>query len=190
MSVRRSTGFPPKLLGRHVGGRPGASARAGEVCLAGNLRKAEVEDLYLPVIGHDQVGRLDISMRDSRIVCMFQALRQLEREITHFVDWKRPLAELLRQRLTSVVRHDDVEAAVLALTDVVNAANVGVVECRNGARLPEKTGVASVTHRFLAGEQLDGNFAAESSVFRFVDHTEATTADAATQSVGTESRSL
>ena len=68
-SLRPSTSLPQRLLGRHVVDRAdrdavGRGERRRVVGLHQDAQ-AEVEHLDLPVLGQEQVGRLDVAVDDS-----------------------------------------------------------------------------------------------------------------------------
>jgi hypothetical protein len=71
--------------------------------------------------------------------------------------------------------HDDVEA-VLVLADIVNRADVGVVEGGGGTgfALESLAGLRVLGQRF--GQELEGYATAEAPVFGFIDHSHTPTA--------------
>lgn len=71
-----------------------------------------------------------------------------------FSDRQRPARQSLLERLALVVGHDDVELAVV-LTDVVNGADVGIVESRGGARFAQKALLGGVVPAVLRWQKLD-----------------------------------
>jgi len=70
----------------------------------------------------------------------------------------------------SVQKLHDEESAVFFLADVVNSADVGVVERGCGFGLAAKALQCLAVLRQVFGEKLESDEAAETRIFRFVDH--------------------
>jgi hypothetical protein len=66
-------------------------------------------------------------------MCRVQRVSNLHAEVDELIDGKRPAANQMLQRLPfEPLHHDEVLVAVEA--DVVDRADVRVIECRRGAR--------------------------------------------------------
>ena len=77
---------------------------------------------------------------------------------------------------TVEVLHDDVGAAFL-IADVVDGADVGMVESGGGAGFALEAAQSLRVAGDLVGEKFEGDEAVEASVFGFVDHAHAATAE-------------
>ena len=89
-----------------------------------------------------------------------------------------PAGEPILQRRALQILHDD-ERPLVLLADVVDGADVRVVErrCRSRlAREPARPGVA----REFVGDELERDGAAEARIFGFVQHAHAAAADRST----------
>jgi hypothetical protein len=71
----------------------------------------------------------------------------------------------LGQTLAVDVLHDDEDALVL-FADLVDGADVGVVECRGGLGLVDQPLPGLIAVRVPLGQHLDGHLAAERCVLR------------------------
>src|SRR5262249_41356029 len=76
----------------------------------------------------------------------------------------------LLQRLPLEILHGD-EGLAFVLTDLVNRADVGMIECRGGTRFTSKAFQRLGVHGKTFGQELQCHEAAEFTVLGFVDHT-------------------
>ena len=146
-AVERS---PPRLLRRHVGHRPHDVPGAREVLLGhdlgGALRvlgrprprarlgQAEVQDLRLPPPRQEDVRGLDVAVDDALRVGHVQRVRHPDGDVHELVRVHRPAGDALAQgQALEELHHDELLALVLA--DVVDHADVRVVEGRGGSGL-------------------------------------------------------
>ena len=184
-----------RLLGRHVGDRPdrragrrerlvrdlgrpkrGFGDLAGLVASLDRLGEAEVQDLGLPALRHEYVGGLDVPVHDSLGVCGLQRVGDLHREPQKLAGGQGPPVDVLLQRLAFQQLGRDEEPAV-DLVDVVDGADVRVVQCRGRPRLaPEAFEGVAVSGKIL-GEELQRHVPAESRVLGAVDDAHATASD-------------
>ena len=137
------------LLGRHVGDGADCRARIGEPARrAGQLGEAEVEDLHLAVLGQHEVRRLDVAMDDAGVMGPRQPARHLQGDVDRLADGQRAAGDARPQRLAGVERHGDEQATVLGAVDVVDGADVRVVEGGGAARFA----VEAIAGRRVPGE--------------------------------------
>jgi hypothetical protein len=85
--------------------------------------------------------------------------------------------DLLPQRLPLVVGHGHEHPAVFRLVDLVDDADVGVLEAGDRPRLLEEARPRRGVARQLGGEQLEGDVAPEPHVLRPVDDAHPALAD-------------
>ena len=118
------------LFGGHIRGRTQDGGRLGELRSLGELCEAEVHDLDLALRRHHQVGAFDVTMDDALVVGGLQALGGLDRNVQCLVELERTVGDLILHRVAFEVGHGE-ECLSLGLVDLVNRADVGVVElCR------------------------------------------------------------
>ena len=77
-------------------------------------------------------------MHDARAVGLRQPLANLRGDVHRLVHLQRPPLDPLLQRLALVVGHHEVQLPVGGLVDLVDRADVGVVEGRGRFRLLQK----------------------------------------------------
>src|SRR6185437_12889387 len=77
--------------------------------------------------------------------------------------------EVLQRNPIQELHYD--EGLVLILPDVVNGADVGVIQSRRGLRLALKSGQGLWVAEHLIGQELEGNKTVQAGVLRLVDHT-------------------
>jgi hypothetical protein len=124
----------PHLLGAHVSHRAGPLSRRGELAPR-KLGDAEVQDLEHAVGGDHEVRRLDVPVDHAPLVGLGQPASRLQGEGDDLGRGHRPPLQAPRQRLALVVRHRDEELAVLRLADLVDGADVEMVERGRGLGL-------------------------------------------------------
>ena len=181
-----------ELLGGHVGQRAHGDAhlrqgvlrrRRGVARVAGlgsrhELREAEIEDLDLTARGQEEVPRLDVPVDDPLDVSRVERVRDLGPELRHPLRGQRGLPEeLLEGRPLEQLEHE--EGLVLVGPDVVEDADVGVVQAGDGRRLALEPlhGARGAGARGM--EELEGDLAPEARVARPVDDAHAAAPQAA-----------
>ncbi len=138
--------------------------------MLGDLRESEIQHLQLPARRDDDVLRFDVTMHDAGGVGRLQRLRRLYADVRHFVGRQRVRSDPLGQTLAVDILHDD-EDALVFFADLVDGADVGMVECRGGLGLIDQPLPGLIAVRAPLGQHLDGNFAVERGVFREKDLT-------------------
>jgi hypothetical protein len=156
------------LLGRHVGdgandgtvhghGR-GARRHVGESGSAGQGRigfgQAEIQQLGAGFCEHDVAG-LEIAVGDAIAVRFIESAGNLRAEREHLRRGERSFLQALRQRLAFEEFHDDEIHAVL-LADVVQRADVRMIEAGNDFGFAFETLAAGSIVGEFVGENLDG----------------------------------
>ena len=180
------------MLGRHVGERADGRARPGERGLARHLRDAEVEQLDARgLVGHrdkcgagdgligtrsrrlaraqEDVGRLDVAMNDAGLVRRGDATRDLDDDVEGLVNRRRPAGDPLLERLAFVIGHGQEHAAVGALVDLVDRADVRMIERRNRACFDQQALLGLLVLEQRQRQELQGDGAFEARVFGLVD---------------------
>src|SRR5271165_114908 len=106
-------------------------------CLQGSLRgtylrQAEVENLGVSTPGDENIGGLDIAMNDARLMGGVQRIRDVNRQSQQQFRLHRTATDAMLQRHAIEELHRNERSAVL-LIDVVDRADVGMVQRRGGA---------------------------------------------------------
>jgi hypothetical protein len=96
------------------------------------LCQTEIQDLCLPVPGHKEVGRLDVAVHNAAPVCRLQRSGNLQSQRQQFLQFHRPFGQNVFERLALQQLHGN-EWAALMLANLIDGANIGMVQCRRGA---------------------------------------------------------
>src|SRR6185295_17961431 len=158
--------------------RPHHRADAGEPGLIGQLGDAEVEELRLAVGGDDDVGGLDVAVDDPPLVGAGEAGGDLPGDLDGLAEGERTALDAVAQRLALVERHGDEQRAVLGLADLVDGAEVRMVERRGGLGLADEAPLLLLGSAALRGEELQGDEPVEPQVARLVHDAHAPAAEA------------
>ena len=179
------------LLGRHVGGGADRGARTGEVRFDGlgscglvltgatrgrDLGQAEIENLGVAALGYEDVGGFDVAVHDAFGVRGIECVGDLDGEGKQSVQLERSCADQVFERLAVEKLHGDEGLAVL-FADVVNGANVGVVQCGCGLGLALKAGERLRVAGYFIGKEFQGYEAMQARVFGFINHAHAAAAE-------------
>ena len=139
------------------------------------LREPEVEELRARLRQHD-VGGLQVAMRDALPVRFVERVGDLDRNLQRLVEGQRPFLEARGQRLAVEMRHDQIVRAIDA-ADVVDAADVRMVQGRDGASLALEAGSQIGIASDLTWQDLDRDRPIEARVACSVDLTHSARAD-------------
>src|SRR5208282_1698886 len=121
-----------ELLGTQVLGQVPANRRseAANRC-SRELGQAEVENLGVSPVGDKNVCRLDVAVDDSLGVRGVESVGNLNRQAEQDFRLHGLSADAMLERLAVQKLHGNERLPVL-LADIVNRANVGVIERRGG----------------------------------------------------------
>ena len=184
--------FPPAhLLRRHVGDGAQHRAGAGQVRLVqrlgvvgsvaladprpAHLRQTEVENLGVAALGDEDVRRLDVAMDDALGVRGVERIRDLNRQRDKLVILHRTRADGVLERQAIEKLHGD-ERLAFMLVNVVNGADVGMIQRRSGLRLALEAGQSLRIFGDIVGQEFQRDKAAELEVLRLVNHAHAAAA--------------
>ena len=177
------------LLGRCVAGRAKDRSRSGEgtrlrrkttvdLWRAGSeLGKAKVDQFHLPVAGHKDISRLEVSMKDALLMGGCQAERDLYRVLDGLTRSKRSRVHQLPQGLAIQKLGNDVRGPLVRAC-VEDGYDVGVVQRAYGLCFPFEANDLFLRVQRL-GEDLNGDFASETGITRPVDFPHPTGAEQA-----------
>ena len=123
----------------------------------------------MPALGHEEVRRLDVAVNDPFGMRGRKAIRNLAADVEHLLDRQRLAGDSLLERAAIEQFQHDVRLPFV-LADVVDGADIGVVERRDGARLSLKPfeHVAGADRR--RRQKLDRDGPAQAEVFGAIHH--------------------
>src|SRR5450432_875376 len=121
-------------------------------------------------------------MHDACGVCGIQCVCDLNSKRQCFPDLQRLASDPVPQRLPLQQLHGD-EGPPIGLVNLVDRANVRVVQRRRSLGLPLETAESLWVVSQFVGKKLQGHVATEFEVFGFIDHTHAPTTDPAENAV-------
>ena len=159
-----------RLLGRHVGRGADGCALAGQLRRRrGQLRQAEIHHDGAALGGDHDVGRFDVAMDGAVVVGFLEPLGHLNPEIDQPVDVERPLADHRRELAAFEIGHRD-ERLPIGLIDLVDRANVGVVQRRRGTGFAKETGLGVFRAECLGGKEFERNEPLQPQILGFIDN--------------------
>jgi hypothetical protein len=185
------------LLRRHVGrraddhaggGQPvgdGHGGRRAVVARPGQLREAEVDDLYVPVARDHDVRGLHIAVHDPDLVRAGERLGHVECELDR--PWRRqwPAGHERAERFAPHELHDD-ESEAVDLADLVDDGDVRMLECGGGPRFLHEARPSARMGDERRGQDLHGDVAVEPRVTSAVHLSHPARAHALDDLVGAE----
>jgi hypothetical protein len=171
--VRDGAERGPRARQADVRGAVARSTRAGR----GLLGQPEVEQLGVTATGHENIRRLDVAMDDIAAVRGVERIDNLHGEVEQFLVRQRLAANPVLQRLALEQFHHDERLAVV-LADLVNHADVGMIQRRRGARFAREALERRLVLRHFRGQELQGDGSAERHVLGFVHHAHTPAAEA------------
>ena len=169
------------LLGRHVRDRSKRAPRTrqavdrrhgrrGVITAAScsDLGQPEIENLRVSARGDEEICRLDVAVDDAGRVRCFERVGDLDRQRQQPIDLERAPCDLMLQRRPVEKLHDEKRAAVL-LADIVDRADVGVVQRRCGSRLAAESCQRVGIPRQVWRQELQRDKPMQPRVLGFVD---------------------
>ena len=151
-------------------GLNGRGAQGKALRFERDFRQPEVENLRLTSIGDEDICGLDVAMDDALRVCRVESVGDLNTQIKHRFDLQRLTSDSMPERLTLQQFHGD-EGSPVGFVNLIDGADVGVVQRGRGLGLPLKTAEGLSVFGELVGKELQGDVAAELQVFRLVHNT-------------------
>jgi hypothetical protein len=177
----RIDGEPAHLLGRHVAGRAHHHAglrrehfggRAGRVRTGGLRRQqfgeAEIQDFQPAVFGEEEVLGFQVPVYDALGMSRGEPAGGLHRVVNRFTRRDGSPAQAVAQCFAFEQFFDDVDRPVFA-TDIVNGDDIRVVQRARGAGLLLEARAALGIEPESAGQDFDGDVAAQARIARAVD---------------------
>jgi hypothetical protein len=119
-------------------------------------------------LGDENIRRFDVAVDDTLFVCCVERVSHLYAQLQQQIHRQRLAPDTMFERLPFEMLHHDEEPAVL-LPDLMNRADVRVIQRRRGACLSLKSLQRIGIARQFLGQKLQGDVAAEARVLSFVD---------------------
>ncbi len=159
------------LGGETEAGRYGGVAGSASA-LRHELGEAEIQELHLAASSDKNVGGLDVAVDYGFRMSGIQGVGHLIAIFGDPLDVQRLARNAVFEGEPLENFHDD-EVLAFVLVHVVDGADVRMVEGRGGAGFAlEALGCQAILGK-LFGEELEGDEAAKSNVFRFIHHSHA-----------------
>ena len=102
---------------------------AGRTARQTDLRQPKIQNLGVSALGHKQVCGLDVAVDYAFCVCRVQRVGNLDGKGQNQLGFHRSPSDAVFQRQPVQKLHGDEGLSVL-LADVVDRADVGVIQCR------------------------------------------------------------
>ena len=166
-------GLAAGLLRRHVGGcshhdtlpRAGNRGHVRLRCGRPALGEAEIEHFHAIARGDEDVGGFDVAVDDARAMRGVQRVGNLDAHVEQRVQAQRTRGEPILQRRPLQILHHDERSPVL-LADVVDRADVWMVERRCGPGFALKAAQRLGITRQIFGDELERHGTAEAANLR------------------------
>ncbi len=172
------------LLGRHVGDGSQGGAGTGEMlwrgkrgagvrhsrCRGGGIQlsQPEIENLGMAALGHKNVCWLDIAMDDAFGVRRVESVGNFDGNLKNAFQLYRTALDGVFEGHAIEEFHGD-ECFALLLTDVVDGADIRVIQCGGGLRFALETRQSLGILGNFVRQKFQSDEAMEARVFRFVD---------------------
>ena len=135
----------------------------------GELGEPEIENLGRAAVDQKNVGGLDVAVDDAFGVRRIKAAGNLNADLQQFCQLDAALGDAVLESLALQQLHGD-EGTAFEFADVVNRADVRMVQRRCGARLAVESLDGRGIVRRLLGEKFERDAAPQARVAGAVDH--------------------
>jgi hypothetical protein len=128
----------------------------------------------VPALGYEDVRGLDVSVNDALAVSGVQSIGDVDRQSQQ----RRNLDGLSRDAMPESNALEELhrdKGPIIILADLVNRADVGMVQRRGGARLAAEALQCLWVASYIFGKELERDVSAQIGVFGLVDHAHAAT---------------
>ena len=149
------------------------------------LGEPEIQDLCMLAGSDEDVGRLDVAMDNARLIGGIQPVGDFDCQWQQFHHRHWFAADALLERLTLHEFHCDVGATIL-LADVVDGADVWMIESRGGPGFAAEAAKRIPIRRHFGGQEFDGRKASQTNVLGLVHDAHAAAAERAQQTIRTD----
>lgn len=175
----------PRLLGGHVCDGAGRRSGPGERHV-GNLGQTEVQQPDHAIGAEDDVCRLHVPMHDTVGVCRPQPAGHLHGDRHRLGRRHGSPSEPLLQGFALVTGHGDERPAGRGFSDLVDAADIGVLQRRRGAGLHQQPLPGLQLGAQVGREELERHLPVQPGIVGPVDRPHTSAAEGADQPVMTD----
>jgi len=130
----------------------------------------------MATLGDENVGRFDVTMNDALGVSGIESVGDLDGDIEKAVQFEWLAGDEMLQCDSIEEFHDD-EGFAVRLSDVIDSANVGVVQGGSGLRFPFEAGERQRIFGDLVGQELESDAAMKAGIIGFVNNAHTATAE-------------
>ena len=123
-------------------------------------------------MGDEDVRGFDVAVHDPLGVGDFQGIGDLDGQLQQFLNFHGLIINVMFQGHALEQFHAD-EGTPFMLPDIVNRANVGMIQGRSGARFALKALQRGVVLDHIIGKKFQRNVAAQARVFGLIHHSHA-----------------
>ena len=152
--------------------RPGS----GKLLDRNHLGQTEVQNLGIAAFGHEDVRWFDVAVDNTLLVRRFECVRHLDGDFNHPVDGKGVSLNQVLQCFAVHELHGD-ERTPAFLGDLIDRADIGMVQRRSSTRLAPEALQRSAVVGEVIGEELERYRPVKQRIFCLVHHTHAPAAD-------------
>ena len=146
---------------------PGVVNCSSDPSLAGDLCYAEIQDFGVAPAGDKNICRLDVAVDDALRVGSVQSISDLDGQIEHRLNFQGLAANSAPKRLALQQLHSK-ENSPLGLVDLVNGADVGMIQCRSSLGFTLKSADHKGALCDVIGQELESYKATELYILGFV----------------------
>ena len=123
----------------------------------------------MTVFGYKEVRGLNVAMNNSFGMSRIEGVGDLDSQRKHGLNFQRAPHDAVLQRRTIEKLHDDERHPIL-LIDLVDGANVGMVQCRGGLCLALEAAERMWIFGYIIGQEFEGYEAAQLNVLGPIHH--------------------
>jgi hypothetical protein len=153
-------------VGAAIGGERVSDSGLG--ACAGDFGEAEVENFCLAARGDENVGGFYVAMDDAFGMSGIERVGDVHGEFEQCVEIERAAGDSVLERFAFEALHGD-EGFAVFLADVVDGANIGVIEGGGGLGFALEPGEGLGIFGDGVWEEFQSDEAAQARVFAFVD---------------------
>ena len=119
---------------------------------------------------NEDIGGFDVSVDDSLGMGSIQSIRNLYSQLQQLIDFNGTACHSIPKGLAFQVLHDN-EGLSFMLTNVIDGADIGMIECRCRTSFSLKVLQCLAVPGELLGQKFQGNISTQASVLGPVNHT-------------------
>ncbi len=138
--------------------------------------EAEVENFSVATFCDKNIGGLDVAVDDVFLMGSVERIGDFDAERDKHFKGDRAMRDQLFERGALQELHRD-EGLAVFFADVVDGADVGVIERRGGLSFALESGKSARVIAHILGQEFQRNIATESTIFGFINDSHATSAE-------------